>query len=55
MATASFGVLYTHFGGDFKGSATINNDALLIPVYSRKQTGFSLPAPELSVGLGFRI
>lgn len=55
MATASFGALYSRFGEDFTVNLTPESYPIGYQIHDRKQTGFSLPAPELSFGIGFRI
>lgn len=55
MATASFGALFSRFGGDFTINPTPESYPISYQVHDRRQTGFSLPAPELSFGIGFRI
>ena len=53
--TVNYGVLYSNFGGDFNVAPTADSYPVYFNTRTRRQSGISLPAPELSVGLTFHI
>lgn len=55
MTTIQFGALYSDFGGNYSVVTANESYPLYFAPSERRQTTFSLPTPEFSVGIGFRI